>query len=158
MFKPFKAKVGEQTFDLTTDKLSQLDSITNSDGSLHVLKDGKAYQVEVEMLEAKSFEVILNGNKYIVDLQDEQDLLVERLGLSVRQNQVTKEIKAPMPGLVLSTEVEAGQSVEAGDALLILEAMKMENVIKAPADGVVKNIQVKKGDAVEKGTILLAFE
>ena len=63
-----------------------------------------------------------------------------------------------MPGLVLEIQVQAGQTVSKGDTLLILEAMKMENVLKAAADGVIKSIHVQKGAAVEKGALLLELE
>jgi biotin carboxyl carrier protein len=53
--------------------------------------------------------------------------------------------------------VKAGDEVKTGDALLILEAMKMENILKSPGDGTVKNVRVKKGDSVEKGHILVEF-
>ena len=64
-------------------------------------------------------------------------------------------VKAPMPGLVLDILVETEQAVSKGDALLILEAMKMENVLKAEGDGVVKSIEVTKGTAVDKGQIII---
>jgi biotin carboxyl carrier protein len=80
------------------------------------------------------------------------------MGLSTNITFQIKEIKAPMPGLVLDLEVEPGQTVSQGDVLLILEAMKMENVLKSPGDGIVKSIAVKKGDAVEKGQILIEME
>ncbi|MCL4147810.1 UNVERIFIED_CONTAM: hypothetical protein GTU68_000861 [Idotea baltica] len=63
-----------------------------------------------------------------------------------------------MPGLVLEIMVEVGQFVAVGDALLILEAMKMENVIKAQGEGVIKDIVVKQGAAVEKGQLLIVLE
>jgi biotin carboxyl carrier protein len=158
MATPFKATVGDFEFELTEAQIEELDSIPNADGSIHLLKNNKAYQVDVESIGRKRFEVVVNGNKYEVQLADEKDMLVERLGLGVRAASMEKEVVAPMPGLVLSIAVEEGQSVEKGDPLLILEAMKMENVIKAAGDGVVERIAVKKGAAVEKGAILLAFE
>jgi biotin carboxyl carrier protein len=60
-----------------------------------------------------------------------------------------------MPGLVLKVLVEEGKEFKKGDNLLILEAMKMENILKAPADGKVKSIKIKPGDKVEKNEILL---
>ena len=63
-----------------------------------------------------------------------------------------------MPGLILEVSVEDGQEVKEGDALLILEAMKMENVITSPRDGKIKKIEVKQGEAVEKKHVLLTFE
>ena len=68
-----------------------------------------------------------------------------------------KDVKAPMPGLILDVLVEEGQEVKKGDHLLILEAMKMENVIKSPSDGLVTGLHAIKGDSVEKGKILLSL-
>jgi biotin carboxyl carrier protein len=63
-----------------------------------------------------------------------------------------------MPGLVLSINVKVGDTIQKGDTLMILEAMKMENVIKAPADAVVKKININKGQAVEKAQLLMEME
>ena len=73
-------------------------------------------------------------------------------------NNKVSDLKAPMPGLVLEVSVEGGQQVSKGDGLLILEAMKMENVIKSPTDGVIKSISVNKGETVEKNQLILNFE
>ncbi|MEM1324700.1 MAG: biotin/lipoyl-containing protein [Bacteroidota bacterium] len=154
----YKATVGNFNFELTEVQIAELDSIPNADGSFHLLKDNKAYQIEAKYIGRKRFEILVNGNKYEVQLADEKDMLVERLGLGVRAASMAKEVVAPMPGLVLSIAVSEGQSVAKGDALLILEAMKMENVIKAAGDGVVKSISVQQGAAVEKGAVLLDFE
>ena len=64
------------------------------------------------------------------------------------------EVKAPMPGNILDVKVAAGASVKAGDVLVILEAMKMENEIMAPHDGTITAVSVSKGAAVESGTLL----
>jgi biotin carboxyl carrier protein len=77
------------------------------------------------------------------------------LGFSSKSTKKANEIKAPMPGMVLSVLVQEGQLVKAGESVLILEAMKMENVIKAPADCTVKQIKVKQGNAVEKNQVLI---
>jgi biotin carboxyl carrier protein len=62
-----------------------------------------------------------------------------------------------MPGLVIDLKVKVGDTVKAGDPLLILEAMKMENILKSPGDGTIKNVKTKKGDSVEKGQVLIEF-
>jgi biotin carboxyl carrier protein len=67
------------------------------------------------------------------------------------------EIKAPMPGLVLRIPINEGDSVSKGEGLLVLEAMKMENIIKSPGDVVVSKILVKPGQAVEKNQLLVSF-
>ena len=63
-------------------------------------------------------------------------------------------VKAPMPGNILDVKVKAGDSVKAGDTLLILEAMKMENEISAPQDGTIASVNVRKGDVVNSGDLL----
>jgi biotin carboxyl carrier protein len=81
--------------------------------------------------------------------------MLDKMGMSATSDEKMDNVKAPMPGLVLDILVEAGQSVNKGDNLLILEAMKMENIIKASGNGVVKNININKKDAVEKNQLLM---
>ena len=69
----------------------------------------------------------------------------------------TVTVKAPMPGNILDVKVAAGASVKAGDVLVILEAMKMENEIVAPQDGTVASINVNKGDTVNSGDVLVSM-
>jgi biotin carboxyl carrier protein len=95
--------------------------------------------------------------KYEVKLKDKFDLLLEKMGFNNSAILEVKDIKAPMPGLIIDIKVEEGIVVKKGDPLIILEAMKMENIIKSPGEGVVKKIQVKKGDSVEKNQILIQF-
>ena len=66
-------------------------------------------------------------------------------------------VKAPMPGNILDVKVSAGASVKAGDVLVILEAMKMENEILAPQDGTVASVNVNKGDTVNSGDVLVSM-
>ena len=67
------------------------------------------------------------------------------------------EVKAPMPGNILDVKVAAGASVKAGDVLVILEAMKMENEISAPQDGTIASVNVRKGDVVNSGDLLITM-
>jgi biotin carboxyl carrier protein len=83
--------------------------------------------------------------------------LLEKMGISAANAGKVNNIKAPMPGLIITLKVAVGDTVKAGDQLLILEAMKMENILKSPGDGVVKKIKVKKGDSVEKNQVLIEF-
>lgn len=154
----YKAKVGDFEFELSTENIAKLDSVPNEAGTLHVLHQNKAYAATIHALGNKHYQIVVNGNKYEVKLSDEYDQLVDKMGLSVVNTNVVKEVKAPMPGLVLSVAVEAGQQVEANETLLILEAMKMENVLKSPGDGIIKSINIAQGQAVEKGAILIEFE
>lgn len=128
--------------------------------TFHVLSNNKGYTIEVISAdyEAKKIELSVNGNKYPLTVQDDFDLLLDKLGMSALTNLKVNEIKAPMPGLVLDIKVSVGDTVEKGDSILVLEAMKMENVLKSPTEGVVKEVHVNKGDAVEKNQLLISFE
>lgn len=148
---------GAQTLKLNGDTL---DFIPTGSDSFHVLLDGKRYQAVVQEANysAKTFRIKVNGSLYEVKLADRFDQLVEQLGLSRRTITKIQDIKAPMPGMVLEIAVSEGESIEKGQPLLILEAMKMENVIKSPGDGVVKRICVSKGNPVDKNQLLLELE
>lgn len=138
----------------------RLDEVNEGARRYHILHEGKSYRLEVleADYEGKKMVIRVNGNQYPVELRDQFDQLLRKLGLQDLSAQVVNDIKAPMPGLVLRLEAAIGDEVQKGDALLVLEAMKMENVIKSPTDGKVKTIKVSNGEAVEKNQILLEFE
>jgi acetyl/propionyl-CoA carboxylase alpha subunit len=127
--------------------------------AFHILKDNKSFTAEV--LEAdysgKSFVIRINGNKYSVVVKDRFDALLHDLGMDTQSAAKLDNLKAPMPGLVLDVRVSEGQQVLKNDPIIVLEAMKMENILKAQADGIVKNISVKKGDKVEKNQVMITF-
>lgn len=106
----------------------------------------------------KQMTVVINGVKYQVALENQYDSLLKQLGMDKLAGNKVNNIKAPMPGLVLRINVQVGDAVKKGDGLLVLEAMKMENVIKASGDGIVKKIAVTEKTAVEKGAVLIEFE
>lgn len=126
---------------------------------LFLVADGKP--VTVSLLEIdkakKKLEVLANGVKYSIQIKEPLDELLASMGLDKATEAGISNIKAPMPGLVLSVEVEPGAHISKGDKLLVLEAMKMENVIKAPGDGVISKILVNKGQTVDKNQILIEF-
>jgi biotin carboxyl carrier protein len=136
------------------------DSIEVSDGQFHIVKDFKSYNVEVVEAdyEAKSFRIRVNNKLVDLKVEDRFDLLLHQLGMDLVGSTGVSELKAPMPGLVLDIPVKVGQEVNKDEPLVVLEAMKMENVLKSPADLIVKSIQVKQGEAVEKNQILIEFE
>ena len=80
------------------------------------------------------------------------------MGFSTGSTKNVDAIHAPMPGLILEINVSIGQTVKEEDPLLILEAMKMENVIASPRTGTIKSISINKGEAVEKKQLLIEFE
>jgi biotin carboxyl carrier protein len=124
-----------------------------------VIYQNKSYNIElVERNEdGKAVVIKVNGTLYQVGIEDQYDELLKKLGMDSSSANKVLEIKAPMPGLVLNVIVTEGQEVNKGDSLLVLEAMKMENIIKSPTGGIVKKILIRKGDKVEKNEILLQF-
>ncbi len=142
------------------DNLVESDIQKISDREFHVLRNNKSYRVEVLKTdyEAKEFEIRINGNIHILKAKDRMDLLLESLGMENATSAKVSDLKAPMPGLVLDILIEEGATTEKGTPLMILEAMKMENVLKAAGEGKIKSISVKKGQNVEKGAVLIEFE
>ncbi|HOU46511.1 MAG TPA: biotin/lipoyl-binding protein [Chitinophagales bacterium] len=141
-------------------KETEIDLVKLLDNKFHILDNHKSYNLEVIHADyaLKRFSIKVNNNIYDINLQDELDILLDKMGMSVAADDKMDSVKAPMPGLVLDILVEAGQPVNKGDNLVILEAMKMENIIKASGSGTVKSIQVKKKDAVEKNQLLIEME
>lgn len=140
--------------------LKDLDLIEIREGVYHLIKDNCSYNIWLVKidLESKTLTISINGTNYTVVLKDKMDLLLEKMGIQKEQHSKLSNLKAPMPGLVLDIKVEVGQEVKKGDPILVLEAMKMENVLKATGDGVIKSIEVKKGQAVEKNENLINFQ
>ena len=155
----YKATVND-TFEFEDLNDQNLDFIPTGQNSFHIIKGGKNYKAELVSANyaQKTIQIKINGNPYTVKLSDQYDQLVKKLGLSTNNTLKVKSINAPMPGLVLEIMAKAGQEICKGDPLLILEAMKMENVIKSPGDGKVKVVAVKKGAAVDKGQLLIELE
>ncbi len=135
-----------------------LDLVRSGPSSFNLVRNGRSHRVLVlkEDRENGTVRMRIGGRTYTVKLEDEQSRLMRSLGLDKSAVKV-KEIKAPMPGLVLNILVKPGDAVKKNDPVLVLEAMKMENVIKAPGDAVVSAVPAEKGRAVEKGQLLVSF-
>lgn len=127
--------------------------------SSHVIYQNKSYSLELVSFDKtdKTAAVKVNGSIYKVTVEDQFDQLLKQLGMDNLTTAKVQQIKAPMPGLVLSVLVAVGDEVKKGDSLLVLEAMKMENMIKSPTDGIIKKIAIKQGDKVEKNEVLIGF-
>ena len=106
-------------------------------------------------VDADGWSVIAGGEAHLVQVDDERAVRFGTLTGAAERGGGGGKVKAPMPGLVLRVEVSEGQTVVAGDGLVVLEAMKMENEIKAPVAGRVTAIHVSDGQAVDKGTVLV---
>jgi biotin carboxyl carrier protein len=163
----YKATVNEKVFEIESTEsgfqvngqFQSWDLVKISDGYFHILFNNKSYRAEVIKtdVETKTFTFKINGRNYTVTLKDKFDLLLDKMGMNTTASGKVNTIKAPMPGLIIDLKIKAGDTVKPGDALLILEAMKMENILKSPGEGIVKTVKVKKGDSVEKGQVLVEF-
>jgi acetyl/propionyl-CoA carboxylase alpha subunit len=108
--------------------------------------------------ENKKLTIRINGTDYVVSVLEPMDQVLEEMGINYGKYKKINEIRAPMPGLVLKILVTPGQLVKGGDPIVVLEAMKMENIFKASSDAVVKEIKVVEKRAVEKGEVLVTLE
>jgi biotin carboxyl carrier protein len=154
----YETSVNEEL--LVQGKTAQITPISEKNGEYAVTIDGQTSKVEVvaSNYKEKSFTLLIQGKKYKAQASDEFDLLLKKMGFDASSSQKVKELKAPMPGMVLSIPVAEGDSVNKGDTLLVLEAMKMENSIKSAGPGKIKQILAQKGKPVEKNQVLIVFE
>lgn len=155
-----KARVNEH-FDFSfEDKSLDWDCVEIKNGQFHLLFKGRSLVADVVEVDSseKVFIIRINNNSYRVQLKDRYDELLQSLGMDTFSSKKESEIKAPMPGRVLDVVVQEGDRISKGDNVVVLEAMKMENVIKSPTDGIVKNVCVIKEEAVEKNQVLIAFK
>jgi biotin carboxyl carrier protein len=135
------------------------DLVKISDTQYHLLLNHKSYNIVIsDRADDKHLTISVNGNSYTVNIKDQYDLLLHDLGMDAALETKAEDIKAPMPGLVLDILVNVGDEVVKDTPLLILEAMKMENMLKASATGIVDKIHIKPKDAVEKAQVLISFK
>ncbi len=155
-----KANVNSKyEFSLDSTAENAIDLIEIKNGVFSIIKNNKSYNAEVLIANhaEKSFAIRINGNKYNVLLRDKYDDLLKELGMENAGVVKIKDLKAPMPGLVVDVRVKEGDVVKSGDALVVLQAMKMENVLKASTDVTVKKVHIKTNDTVEKNQMLISF-
>lgn len=101
----------------------------------------------------------VDGKTLSLRYQDHWDVLLEKMGFDSEESTQNQPLVAPMPGLVLSVEVKPGDVVQKGQALVKLEAMKMENLLKAQTDNqIVAKVHVTQGENVEKNKVLIEFQ
>jgi biotin carboxyl carrier protein len=163
-----KAAVKSQTFDIQSDKNEisvnsqpfKWDMVEVKDGNFHVIYNNRSFNAEVleADYQAKSFLIKINNTKYPVSVKDRFDILLDQLGMSNANSSKVNDLKAPMPGLIVDIKVKVGDTVKKGDTILILEAMKMENVLKATGEGIIKAIKITPKQNVEKNQVMIEFE
>ncbi len=158
--KKYLITVNEEETLVKKSDVDALDCIKIDCLNLHLLENNQAYELSVihsDFLN-KTLTLSVNGNTYEVKIEDEYDRQVKKMGLLAVTAQKVNSIKAPMPGLIVDIMIEEGQEISEGTPLLVLSAMKMENIILSQGEGVVKSIEVKKDDAVEKGQLIIEME
>ena len=163
-----KTIVNNQTFDIQEDKSGLIvnnqpfswDMVEVRNNVFSIIYKNRSFNAEVleADYQAKSFLIKVDKNKYTVLAKDRFDILLDQLGMSNANASKVNDLKAPMPGLIVDVKVQVGDIVKKGDIILILEAMKMENVLKAVGDGKVKTVKVTPKQNVEKNQILIEFE
>jgi biotin carboxyl carrier protein len=142
------------------DSVVNWDAQVQPNGLISILYNNKSYTAVVEKVDKKNKELTLriNGRAHKVSIEEPIDQLLKSMGMDMKAMQKIEPVRAPMPGMILKVLVEPGQQINKGDALLILEAMKMENVLKAGGSAKVKAIKVDERTAVEKGAVLIELE
>lgn len=162
----YEVKIGEQTYMVELNENGQvlLDgepvdvdfNIIGESGLYSLLVNNESFEALVEQGE-NVWKILLLGNMYEAQVTDERTRLLRSRATSMVPESGEVAIRAPMPGLVVDVPVEVGQEVEAGENIVILESMKMENELKAPRAGRVERISVNPGDSVDQNQTLLVL-
>lgn len=125
------------------------------------IKSGKTAEI-IEVLaidiHTKTMTIRHNHSTHVLVFKNELDLVLDKMGIKRAVENISSDIKAPMPGKVIEIVVKEGDVVSKGDPILILEAMKMENVLKAENDCTIKKVLIASAESVEKNQILVELE
>jgi biotin carboxyl carrier protein len=126
-------------------------------GVHHLLAGGQSHAIVASGAGQGVWEMHIGGRRVHAEVVDERTRAIRAMTRATAGPTGPRPIRAPMPGLVVRVEVAVGDAVRAGQGVLIMEAMKMENELKADAPGVVSRILAAPGQAVEKGAVLVEF-
>jgi len=153
-------RINEKEILVNKKEVAELDIVKIGSSNFHLLHTDKAYKIR--LLESdylnKTLKIAVNGTTYDLKIEDGYDQQVKKMGLLAVTSQKVNSIRAPMPGLIIDVMVKEGQEISEGTPLLVLSAMKMENIIVAQGDGTIKSIAIKKEDTVEKGQLIIEME
>ena len=163
----FVATVGSRTHPV---------EVTQSGGTYRVTVDEQVWEVDARLTAQGIFSLIIDGVSHVADVDDDSGACVVEIGGETYSIQVEEQtryiirtrggaagggggqtLKAPLPGKVTHVSVQVGDAVEPGHALLVIEAMKMENELKATAAGTVSEVRVAAGQAVNAGDVLMVI-
>jgi biotin carboxyl carrier protein len=158
--KMFKVIANEFEFSLGQNEINAVDIVKKSPSEFHLIKNYRSVKVNLVSCDSsgKKMKIEVAGEIFDVEIKNQLDQELEKMGFGAVTGKQIREIRAPMPGLVLEIAVVDGQEVKEGDKILILEAMKMENCISIHTSATIKRIAVTSGQAVEKGQVLVELE
>jgi biotin carboxyl carrier protein len=122
-----------------------------------LIMDGRSFEVFVEQGEPGEYRIVIGGEQYAVAVASERDARPAMSSRKAAPHSGEVLVKAPMPGLVIAVTVSVGDTVHAGQGLVQLEAMKMENELLAPAGGTVRAVHAVKGQKVNVGQLLVTI-
>jgi biotin carboxyl carrier protein len=138
-------------------KRLDVELVALGDGRFSLIKDNMPYIVNISKND-DGYQVRVAGDLFHVQVEDERTRKVKELVKAASGGHGEKTIKAPIPGLVIKIQSAVGDIIKEGDGLLILEAMKMENIIKAPYNCEVLEIAVKESDTVNQNQVLIKIK
>lgn len=121
-------------------------------------EDRKVIEVLSFDLDNKTITIRYRHHTYDIVFKNDLDRVLDKMGIKRSAENISRDVKAPMPGKVIELIAKVGDQLEKGDGILILEAMKMENVLKAVAPCRIKKILINKLDNVEKNQILIELD
>jgi biotin carboxyl carrier protein len=160
------AQINDQTFEFEINNegeiiadgdLMEIDFRSVAGQSVYsMIVNGRSFEALVQITD-EGLEVLLQGRLYIVNVEDERQIRLRQASGYDAAKSGEFNLKSPMPGLIISVNTREGQKVEAGDQLIVLESMKMQNELKSPSSGTVRNIRIKAGDNVEQNQVLLTI-
>jgi len=152
--------IDKEKFILSFKDIASLDIVPIGNQQFHALRQDRSYKIKILNTDFanKTMTIEVNGNSYEMILADEYDQMVQKMGLLTTKTHKINNIKAPMPGLIIDVMASIGQKVESGTPLIVLSAMKMENIITSQGEGIIKSINVEVNDAVDKGQLIIEKE
>ena len=154
--KTFEIEIQRDGSLLVNGEPREVDFMAMGPSLYSILMDHQSHELVIEERD-RDIEVLLRGKLYAGEVLDERaQLMAARTG-GLATDTGEMSIKAPMPGLVVAVPVEAGAIVQAGQTVIILESMKMQNELKSPRDGIVNHIHVQAGQSVEQNKVLMTI-
>ncbi len=148
---------GEGLYEITIGgKTVHVDAVKSGSTVYSMIEDGKQFEAIVDEKGAHGFDVLLGGRIFHLEALDERTQRLAGSAHAVASG--PQSIEAEMPGKVVIISAAEGDTVSAGQGVLVIEAMKMENEIPSPIDGVIRDISVSVGDTVESGTPLFTVD